>query len=234
VFGWFLAPPGTATAVAAQDLRGGSLPTVLENVCVVVGGRKAFLTFVGTNQINYQVPSLGGETTTNLQVIRNCGGVKEGASNRVPVSVARATPELLYWTAGDATSHPVVAVDATTGEWIARPGSVPGLKTRGAKIGDLITIYGISFGPTTPAVEPGQAAAGATVVPNAEVFVNSNPIVGADLLYVGASPGIAGLYQVNIRMPAGFFAGAARDVEIVVKVGGGAQTSSEATIYVTP
>ena len=234
VFGWFLAPPGTATPVAAKDLRGGSLPTVLENVCVLVGGRKAFLTFVGTNQINYQVPALGGETTTNVQVVRNCGGAKEGASNRVPVSVARSTPELLYWTAGDATTHPVVAVDATTREWIARPGSVPGLKTRGAKIGDLITIYGISFGPTTPAVEPGQAATGAAIVPNAEVFVNSNPIVGADLLYVGASPGIAGLYQVNIRMPAGLIFGAAREVEIVVKVGGGAQTSSEATIYVTP
>jgi uncharacterized protein (TIGR03437 family) len=65
-----------------------------------------------------------------------------------------------------------------------------------------LTIYGISFGATNPAATPGTAPTAIAPVPNATVTLGTSALPPANV-YVGVSPGTAGLYQVNIQVPAG-------------------------------
>ncbi len=74
-----------------------------------------------------------------------------------------------------------------------------------AKPGDYLTIYGISFGEVNPAVAPGVAPS--TIAPVANATLTLGTLPAAAPLYVGVSPGTAGLYQVNIQVPAGLVDG---------------------------
>ena len=128
-----------------------------------------------------------------------------------------ASPEFLYWVRNADGKDPVVAVNAVTGAYVGAPGLIPGLTFTPAKPGDILTIYGVSFGPTTPAFAPGEPpdTPGPTV--NAPgVTLGSVNLSQAEVLYAGVSPGIAGLYQLNIRVPANLADG---DLPLTLTVG---------------
>ena len=159
VFGSNFAVPGTARAVQSSDLVNGALPTILADTCVLAGGHRAFLTFVSPSQINVQIPAVAVDGAIEVQVLSNCGAANESRSASIRVPTAAASPELLYWTGGADGRRPVVAVNAVTGAYIGAAGLIPGLGFAPARPGDVLTIYGISFGPTNPAVAPGDAPA---------------------------------------------------------------------------
>jgi uncharacterized protein (TIGR03437 family) len=77
--------------------------------------------------------------------------------------------------------------------------------SRPAVPGDIIVLYGTGWGETTAALGTGELASGA-----AELLPDANPTVifggvalaPEDVLYVGATPNTAGLYQLVIRVPA--------------------------------
>jgi uncharacterized protein (TIGR03437 family) len=118
------------------------------------------------------------------------------------VATRAATPEFLYWVNDGRQQKPVVAVNAVTNEYIGTPELIPGLAFAPAKPGDLLTLYCISLGTTNPQVSPGLAATGtAGVVSAPAIYIGHLPLPAANLLYVGMTPGIAGLYQINIRLP---------------------------------
>jgi uncharacterized protein (TIGR03437 family) len=114
-----------------------------------------------------------------------------------------ATPEFLFWVKNATGTNPVIAVNAVTGAYVGAAGLIPGVSFAPAKPGDYLTIYGISFGATNPAVAPGAAPSAIAPVANATVTFGTSPLPAANLIYVGVSPGTAGLYQVNIQVPAG-------------------------------
>jgi uncharacterized protein (TIGR03437 family) len=94
-------------------------------------------------------------------------------------------------------------VNAVTGAYVGASGLIAGLGFAPAKPGDILTIYGVSFGPTAPAFAPGTAPANTAATVNAaSVKMGSVTLNAEDVLYAGVSPGIAGLYQLNIRVPA--------------------------------
>jgi uncharacterized protein (TIGR03437 family) len=71
-----------------------------------------------------------------------------------------------------------------------------------AKPGDIVTIFGISFGPTDPAISPGQPASrDAPMVAPATVTLGPLTLDSADVLYVGAVPGGFGWDGMKIRIP---------------------------------
>jgi uncharacterized protein (TIGR03437 family) len=143
---------------------------------------------------------VGGATT--IQVQANCGGADEALSNVWSATAMAATPEFLYWVNDGLQQRPVVAVNAITGALVGPAGLIPGLAMAPAKPGDVVTIYCISLGPTNPPTPAGRAAASAApVVAEAPIYLGAQPLSSADVLYVGASPGTAGLYQINIRVP---------------------------------
>jgi uncharacterized protein (TIGR03437 family) len=195
IYGASFAPAGTARAVQASDLVNGALPVNLAGTCVDLDGKPGYLTYVSPNQINFQVPAVAVNSVANVRVVTGCGAPNEFRGAPATVKTAAASPEFLYWTRNANGRNPVIAVNALTGAAVD--------PSKPAKAGDVLTIYGISFGPTTPAFPPGVApdVTASTVNPPV-VTLGPLTLSPAEILYAGVSPGIAGLYQLNIRVPA--------------------------------
>jgi uncharacterized protein (TIGR03437 family) len=211
IFGSNLSP--TTREWAGSDFSGSTAPTSLDGISVTVGGRTAFVSFISPGQVNALVPD-GVPIGSGVQVV-----VKNpaGESDAVAVNTADAAPAILappsFATGGKQFA---VATFAGTSSitYVGAAGSVPGVTLRPAKAGDVITLYGVGFGPVTPAVAAGQIASGTTAVRgNVTVQFGSTP---ATLQYAGLAPGFVGLYQFNVTVPTV----AAGDQSLVVALNG--------------
>jgi uncharacterized protein (TIGR03437 family) len=197
IFGENFASAGTFAEAPA-----GAWPTILAGVCVMVNGTEGFVTFVSPTQINFQAPAIPVNTTVSVQVVSNCGSSNALQSATQTVSTAAATPEFLYWLKNANGSNPVVAVDAVTGAYIGAAGLIAGATFTPAKPGEILTIYGVSFGPTNPVTVPGTPPSGAAQsVYTPAVTLGTTTLNASAVFYAGVSPGTAGLYQLNIQIP---------------------------------
>ena len=68
-----------------------------------------------------------------------------------------------------------------------------------SQAGDLVALFGVGFGPTTPAVPAGKVFSGAAPITEPFTLYINNKVVTP--LFVGLSS--AGLYQVNLIVPPG-------------------------------
>jgi uncharacterized protein (TIGR03437 family) len=163
----------------------GTLPLVtqLGGTSVLVNGRAAPLFYTSYGQIAFQMPVETAVGTALVQVKRD----DNTTSNQASVTVGARAPRLLVTVNQDlsinAADHP-------------------------AHVGDAITIYCIGLGPTNPAVATGATAPAAE--PLARVTPTPNVVFGGGLFpvsnapaFAGLTPGSAGLYQVNVIVPAG-------------------------------
>ena len=197
IYGSNFAPAGTFA-----QAQGSVWPTQLAGVCVLVNGTAAFVTFVSPTQINFQAPAIPVNTTVTVQVVSNCGSADALESAVQSVTTLPATPEFLYWVKNANGQNPVIAVNAVTNAYIGAVGLIPGLTFVPAKPGDILTIYGVSFGATNPATVPGTPpAGGASSVYTPAVQLGMLNLDPSAILYAGVSPGTAGLYQLNIQVP---------------------------------
>lgn len=204
IYGSGFAASGTSRFVQSSDIVNNTFPTNLGGVCVNVGSDRAFLRYVSATQINALTPAVS-QTSVPVSVVLNCGTASETISASVNVSVAAAAPEFLYWIANANGQNPVIATQSLTGTYLGAAGLLAGSTFSPAKAGDLITLYGISFGATTPAQVPGVASSVVARLTNgATVTVGG---VNAAVSYAGISPGNVGLYQINITVPSGLSAG---------------------------
>jgi uncharacterized protein (TIGR03437 family) len=101
---------------------------------------------------------------------------------------------------------------------IGPTGTSLGYSTVAAKAGDSVVLFGVGFGPTSPAVPAGQIFLGSAPTPNPVKLLINNANVTPS--FAGLSS--AGLYQINLIVPAGLGTG---DVPLVANVAG-AQTPS--------
>jgi uncharacterized protein (TIGR03437 family) len=201
VYGSGFTSAGVARAVDSSDLVNGALPTKLANTCLEYDRRRVPLTYVSATQINFQLPNPPYSSNT-LRVASNCEDAQEFKTVGQFVEIRNASPEFLYWTKTGSTRSPVVAVDASTSAFIGAENLIPGQSFRPARPGDLLTIYCISLGLTNPQLAPGQPASGpAPLIAPIQVLINDIVVPASDVLYAGASPGTAGLYQINLRVP---------------------------------
>jgi uncharacterized protein (TIGR03437 family) len=183
--------PGALVSIFGQGLaletaRAESLPLplTLGGVRVRFNGIPAPLLYVSPTQINLQVPfEVSGAST---EVV-----VETPAGNAAPVMVQSAStqPGIFFdFTTGLGA---IVNVDDSTPIW-----------TRPARAGTAVSIFCTGLGAVNPVGLTGAAA------PASPVSRTALPVtVRADgrnvaASFAGLSPGFAGLYQVNVTLPA--------------------------------
>jgi uncharacterized protein (TIGR03437 family) len=166
------------------------LPTTLGGLQVLFNGAKVPLFFVGSDQINFQVPNLAPTSgTVDLQVIETATGRLLGESL---MSMATAVPGI--FTQDGNGSGTAIAVN--------EDGTLNTIKTP-ATAGHYITFYGTGQGYIANAPPDGSAPTGA--VPSSRpptVFISPNhSLTGSDVQYAGLAPGLVGVWQVNVKLP---------------------------------
>ena len=211
VYGTQLAAPGTS-------LSGPGVPlsTSIASVQVLVNGVPAPLFYVSTGQINFQVPyEIPAGTTATVQVMNG-----SSASNIRSIQVVSSIPRIMPWPSYLVPGNYGIIVNYTDGS-LALPvaNQLPGFMSHPAKPGDLLVIYCLGLGQTSPAAVTG-AAGGAQAIPNVSVtfgggFVGTTQL--ATPLFAGLSGGV-GLYQVNVYVPATVLPGPA--VPLMINVNG--------------
>ena len=77
-----------------------------------------------------------------------------------------------------------------------------------ATAGEVVLIFCTGLGPTTPAAPTGVPAPGVLAPTNFNTTVTLGG-KSAEVLYSGLAPYFVGLYQVNLRVPAGIASGPA-------------------------
>ncbi len=183
----------TATAGTA-NLVSGFLPTAFGGASVTIDGKSAYLDYASPTQLNVQAPADSTTGAVSVTVTTSAG------TATTSVTLAAVQPGLFT------ASNYVLAVRASDGAIINGNGAaVAGYTTSAsAKPGDVLSIYATGLGATTPAVAPGMVFSGTyaatATLPTVTIGGISAPVSFSGL--VGA-----GLYQINLTVPAGLAAG---------------------------
>jgi uncharacterized protein (TIGR03437 family) len=183
-----------------SDLTVGQAPPLAKTVGgakVLVNGAEAPMYYSSYGQLAFQMPYGLGPGAVEVQVDRD--GQR---SNKVSVDVANRAPRMLL--IGVGSYGAIVNQDGS----IPMPvGSFPGVNTHPAHAGDTLTIYAIGLGATSP--QPGTGDPAPASEPLARLTATPNVKFGGGIgvptvvpLFAGLTPTYAGLYQVNVTIPA--------------------------------
>ncbi|HJZ99923.1 MAG TPA: IPT/TIG domain-containing protein [Candidatus Solibacter sp.] len=201
------------TPPAINTVADGQLSMKFAGVCVTFGTVRAPIFAVATTQITVEIPAVTPGPVA-VQVLRNCDDPAQQKSNVLTVSAQTTSPEFLYLQINADGKNPVAAV-GTDNLYIAPPSLIPG--ARAAAPGDILVIYALGLGATDPAQTVGVPAGGIGSAAPPVITIGGVQVGGADLFYAGVSPGYIGLYQINLRVPAGVPSG---NQPITIKIGG--------------
>jgi len=173
---------------------GVNAPISLGGTSVTIGGQSAFIDYVSPGQVNAQVPSNVTAGTQPVVVMTS-----SGSSTSTNITVNATEPGLLAPSAFLIERKQYVGALSLTGTYVLPPGSVSGLSSQAAQPGDTIILYGVGFGPVTPATPAGQIVSGTNaLVSPIRISIGG---VQAQVTYAGLSPGSVGLYQFNVVVP---------------------------------
>lgn len=197
LFGTNLAP-GTAGARLDQ----GRIATENSGVRVLFDGVPAPILSLTAGQVSVIVPYAAAGRTTSSVVVEVAGR----ASPAVAVAVTSAAPALFTANATGRGPGAILNQDNTLNT-----------ATNPAARGGVVVLYGTGEGQTSPAGIDGKL----TVAPLPRPVLPVTATIGgvpADVLYAGGAPGqVAGLWQVNVQVPAALAPG---PHPVVVRVGG--------------
>ncbi len=178
------------------------LPTTLSDATVFVNDAAAPLIFASPGQINFQMPF---EVAGTVRVRVERPG-QRGNTVTVPVTNHAAG---LYGFPG--TTYGIVVNGSAPGGGVVFPWpdtpAFAGVAKAPAKPGDVLVLYGSGLGPVSPAAATGTAAGSdplSNLVGKMQVSFSRTVFAAlVDPLFVGLTPGFVGLYQVNVKIPAG-------------------------------
>lgn len=189
---------GTERAWEGGDFADGKAPTALSGVSVTVGGVPAFVNFISAGQVNVQVPQTAplGDA---VPVVVTYRGIPSKVANIAIKSLAGGLLAPSSFKVGD--TQFAAAVHATTNRFVSN-GSIPETGNEPAKPGETIIFYGTGFG----AVNPSSFQYAGTVASEImSVAADVKFKIGdrdAAVHYAGLSPGLVGVYQFNVTVPA--------------------------------
>jgi len=195
--------PGEIAALFGSQLGGAtptgasSLPlgTTLAGVRVLVNNVPAPVYYSSSGQINFLVPLNTQPGTAQVAVQYNG---QQG--NIVTTTVQPRAPRILRL---GVSNYGII----TNQDGSFPMPATPGLNSHPAKAGDVLTIYAIGLGATSPTVFDGVAAPAAEPLARTPLPVVTfgggfagTPTQGA-VYYSGLTPGFVGLYQINVTVP---------------------------------
>jgi uncharacterized protein (TIGR03437 family) len=184
--------PSTAYTWAGTDFSGNNAPTTLQGVSLKVNGVSAFIDYVSATQVNAQVP--GGVGTGPATVILTNSN---GTSAPYTLTLNALEPGLLTTSSFLIGGKQYVAALHANNTFVV-PTTASALGTP-AKPGETILIYGIGFGPVSPANNPGLIVTATNTLSNPmQMFFGGTAGV---LAYDGLAPTYVGLYQFNVMVP---------------------------------
>jgi uncharacterized protein (TIGR03437 family) len=188
LFGESLGPQAAAAAEWNSD---GTLAKSLAGVQVLFDGTPAPLLYAQANQVNCIVPFGVTANRTTSVVVQYAGNQTDALVFHVAPNVADPFTKDYF---------PGADVIAINEDGTLNSPEHPAVR------GSIITFFATGLGQTNPPLEDGQIAADAAPAINA-MFVNffntGGSTISGEVLYQGAAPGeVAGVYQVNVRIPA--------------------------------
>lgn len=196
IYGSNLAPDTRGWTKA--DFTGNEAPIMLDGVEVNIAGQNAFVNYIveSPGQVNVQLPS-NIPTGTQPITVTN----KNGSSAPFNIVVNATEPGLLAPPAFNVGGKQyVVAFLSDNVTYVLPAGAIAGLPSRPAKPGETIVMYGNGFGPVTPGIPAGELVQqdNQLVAPLEILFGD----VAGELAYFGLSPGLVGVYQFDVVVPA--------------------------------
>jgi uncharacterized protein (TIGR03437 family) len=214
---WVSIYGGNLASALAQWNGQFPIPTSLGGTSVTVNGKPAPLWFVSPGQINLQAPD---DTATGSVpvVVSTQSGNATALVTLGPFAPSFSLLDAKHVAAiiirqDGSGSHGNGAYDV-----LGPTGSSLGYATVAAKQGDIVVLFGVGFGPTNPSVPAGQPPAGNAPASN----IPSVTIGGINAQAAWAGIVAAGLFQINITVPAGVPSGD----QALIAMAGGVQTQS--------
>jgi uncharacterized protein (TIGR03437 family) len=175
----------TTRGAAVGDLNSGMLPTSLEGVTVYVNGLMSNLFFVSPGQINFLIPYELLTSSIKVYVVRQ--GVA-GPPATIPLAIT--APGFFEWNGNYAVAE---HADGTV-----ISSSAP------AQPGEIVVLFAAGMGRTKPDITSGHSVSSPTSIFYAsqlQILLNGDPCPSSSIRYAGLTPGFAGLYQVNLKLP---------------------------------
>ncbi len=204
------------TDIGPKDLAGvaltsaGFVDSLTGDTMVLFDGVPAPLIYASAGQTSVIVP-YGVKGPSTQMVVAYQGR----QSDAVTLPVAAAAPGLFAANSAGSGPGAILNEDATLNS-----------KENPAAKGSIVVLYGTGEGATNPAGVDGRVATSVYPKPVAPVKVTING-VEAEILYAGAAPSlVAGVLQLNVRIPTTVPSG---DVPVVLMVG---DASSQANLTV--
>ncbi len=179
-------------AVDAQDLEGGTLPTSLEGVTVIVHGITCKLLYVSPNQINFLIPYEITAPTAQVLVERQGVAGPIGTDNipSVTIKLAATAPGFFQW------SGNFIVAEHADGSLITTDSP--------AQASETVVLFAAGLGRTVPETGSGvlpSSAATLLYASQLEIVLNGTVLPQSSIYYAGVTPGFAGLYQINVTLP---------------------------------
>lgn len=197
----------------------GDFPQSLGGVSVTIDSLPAYISVVTPTQINVQVPddTKTGAVPVTVTTVSGMAtsSVNLGAYGPSFSLLSAKYPAALVVTSG--------AGNSGAGYDLIGPTGVFSFATRPVKAGETLVLYGVGFGPTSPALPAGRAVTS----PAMSVMLPTVTIGGvkAQVTYGGIV--LAGLFQFNVVVPSGAGVG---DQPLVATIGG---VSTPTGVYIT-
>jgi uncharacterized protein (TIGR03437 family) len=211
IYGSNFAPAGFFDDLS-KSVIGGKLPVKLDGVSVTVGGQAAYVAAVTPNQINVLTPNLA---TGSVSVAVT---TTAGTSSSFFTDTTAVEPSLFTWPGSPAVAtHLDYSAAVENGTF--------SMSTVASQPGETIILWGTGFGTTTPPAPDGQVVPpGAYTLDGVSVTLGEQPV---NVLGTAMSPGLAGVYQIAIQIPASLANG---NYPVVATVNG---TQSPSSVLIT-
>lgn len=199
IFGSGIGPP----TLTGLQLVGGRVGTQVAQTRVLFDGVAAPIIYVSSGQISCVAPySLASKSSVTVVV-----EYQGQNSNAVIVPVNPTRPAIFTANASGSGQGAILNQDNSVNS-----------TSNPADRGSIVVLYATGEGATTPAGVDGQIANTVFPKPLGDVSVTIGG-VQAEILYAGSAPGlVAGVFQVNVRIPNSIAAGVG--VPVQVRVGG--------------